>query len=162
MYKSFVFLLVAFLIASCDGANKAWSPVARTIDGRYKITGTLGLSLSLGESGQLQFTLGPAGSLLAPASVESKQDAALLGLAVGQWTLEKGTTKVILPRGSDGYVQSRNLYENFAPDLWSVLSSPGCATLVTFTEGFDTSSGAVVQRTYRICDVDKAVQALRK
>ena len=162
MHKHFVVLLISLLVVACGKPVQDWSPVTKSKDGNYKVTGTLGLSLSLGSSGIVQFTLGPSGSRWAPAGTEAEKDLLLFGLSVGTWTLEKGSTKVILPRGSNGYVQANEVYENFAPEVWGVLSSPGCSTLSTFTETIGGASSTIVQRTYRLCDVEKAVQALRR
>lgn len=153
--------VLALLVASCGKKLEGWSEVVSWKDGNGKTIGTLGLALSRGPSGKIEFVLGPWGSIFGlPATPEVEKDSALIGTKVGKWALEKDNTKVVLSRDSRGQVKTDG-YENTDTEVWNVLSSPGCSTLSASIEPVG-NSGVVVQKTYRFCDVDVAVGMLRK
>lgn len=124
--------------------------------------GTRGFAMGMGKSGQIQFELGPEGSHLAPPSPEVANDNDLsIGRPVGVWVLERDGTRVTLPRDERGTVKIRG-YANTDAELWGVMSAPGCFTLTAAVETGFAVAGPTVQKTYRVCDVDKAAELLKK
>jgi hypothetical protein len=156
-----VFTLSTLLLAACDSKLEGWSEVRVDKDGKGKSIGTLGLGLRLGPSNKVEFSLGPDGSIFAPPGPEADQDAMLVGSPSGKWTLEKGTTKITLPRDQHGFTRTFGYYENSHEEIWALLVSPGCSSLTAATDTGIGSRGTVVQRTYRLCNVDRAVALLR-
>ena len=154
-------LLAAVLFSSCSKKLEGWSEVRTWKEGDGKSIGTLGLGLSRGPSGKIEFILGPEGSTFGPTNPEIEKDSVLIGTTVGAWVLEKGGTRLILSRDSRGSVKVDG-YENVETEIWGLLSTPGCSTLTAAIDTGLTKSGVIVQKTYKFCDVDIAVKLLRQ
>jgi hypothetical protein len=153
-------LLTALCLSSCSKKLENWSEVRAWKEGDGKSIGMLGLGLSRGPSGKIEFFLGPEGSVFGPKSPETEKDLAHFGPTVGIWVLEKGNTKVILARNPQGSVKV-NGYENIDTEIWEILSTPGCSKLTASIETGLAASDVIVQKTYKFCDVDVAVKLLR-
>lgn len=155
-------VICAGMLLACSRPAEGWSEIQAWANGQGKSIGTLGLGLSLGASGKIQFAFGPYGSMSGPATPDVKKDAERIGLATGSWTLEKGDTKIVLPRDSDGATKMIGYYENVDSEVWDLLSSPGCSSLRTAIDTSLTSSGPLIQRTYKYCGVAEAAAALKR
>jgi hypothetical protein len=119
--------------------------------------------LALGPGGKIRFALGPEGSFYGPENAQTKADVDLAGEAAGAWTLEKDNTRLTLPRDGAGRVQEADYFENVDREIWSMLVAPGCSTLTVVVRPVaNLSTGPVVEKSYRLCDVQRAADALRK
>jgi hypothetical protein len=152
-------LVAAALIACSQEESPPWSKVIPWKDGSKSI-GTPGLALLRGASKQIEFELGPRAYFIAPVTAETQNDGELVGDAVGTWILEKGNTKISLPVRPDGRVKTYGYYDNIDSEIWSVLSSAGCATLTASVESGFSGSSSVIQRRYRLCGVSEAAKRL--
>ena len=143
---------------------EGWSEVRHWKGGDGRSIGTLGLSLSKGPSGKMEFSLGPTGSALGPQTPDVEKDVDLVGQAVpvGFWTLEKGNDKITLPRDSKGFVKTDGYREDTDEQVWVLLSSPGCSTLLASFSTAGASGGTIIQRKYNLCEVDRAAVLLGK
>lgn len=149
------------VLAGCGRGDDKWSALSPEPGEGWLVTGTLGLALMRGPSGKIKFTLGPEGSQWGPDTAEVKADLQHLAmLPVGRWRLIKGDTSIVLPSERSGFVRTHDLYENLEPQMWALLTSPGCSTLEgSLTQA--SSQSVLVQRTYKLCGVDQAVARLR-
>ena len=157
---------VLALLAACSkpepprGPTSTWSAVkAAKAEGTFE-TGTLGFGMQIGPSGKIMFSLGPNGSGYADSSPEAIEDNAMMAWTMRPWILKKAGTQIAIP-GRDGFPKVFGLYENFEPDIWAVLSSPGCAEVTGNVKRIESMSDTIITKTYVICDVDKAVERLR-
>lgn len=157
------FCAVALLLQACSQDPAGWSKPKVWADGQTRSTATLGLALTMGRSGTIQMTFGAEGTAMGDETAEALEDVNTSGaLPVGTWYIEKGSTRITLPRESSGFPRTHGLYENSHSEIWGVLVSEGCATLVAKSASGVGPQDSVVERRYALCDVAKAAQWLRE
>jgi len=78
------------------------------------------------------------------------------------WVLEKdGQTIELLQSALNEYpIDNTAPRENIA--IWRLLTSPGCTTLKASLRTGKSHDEAIVYRTYKFCDVERAVEILKK
>ena len=163
-YLSLTLLAACLGVTSCAERVPDWSSPKTQPDGTASHVATLGLALSLGPSGRIEMIFGSMASGMGDDTPEVNADMNSAGdIPVGDWVLSKGNSRVTLPRDQHGTVRTYGLYENTDAAVWQLLSSPGCATLVTREQALAGSGdGSIVEKSYRLCNVDRAAQLLRK
>lgn len=154
---------VVVALTGCNQGLKDWSQVESEKDG-IKTIATTGLCVSKSKNEVLSFTLGPAATFICwPESPEGSKDGPIWDMSRAKpWVLEKdGQTIELLQSALNEYpIDNTAPRENIA--IWRLLTSPGCTTLKASLRADKSHDEAIVYRTYKFCDVERAVEILKK
>jgi hypothetical protein len=158
-----VSLGLVIALTGCNQGLKEWSQVESEKEG-IKTIATTGLCFSKSKNETLSFTFGPAATFICwPESPEASKDGPIWDMSRAKpWVLEKDGQIIELLQ----YAMYEYQIDNSAPReniaIWRLLTSPGCATLKASLREGKSQDEAIVYRTYKFCDVERAVQVLKK
>ena len=159
----YVWLSGLAVMVGCSQGLKEWSQVKIENDGTKTIA-TTGLCVSKSKNEALSVTFGPAATFMCwIESPDGDKDGPIWDMSSAKpWVLEKDGQAIELHEGAMHEYQIDNAAprENIA--IWRLLTSPGCATLKASLRAGNSQSEAIVYRTYKFCDVARAVEVLKK
>jgi hypothetical protein len=163
MKSPVVALGLVIALTGCNQGLKNWSQVEIEKDGTKTIA-TTGLCVSQGKNDVLSFRFGPAATFTCwPESPEGDKDGPIWDMSRAKpWVLEKDGQTIELFQYAfyDYQIDNAAPRENIA--IWRLLTSPGCATLKASLREGKSKDEAIVYRTYKFCDVARAVEVLKE
>ena len=108
-------------------------------------------------------TLGPVATFMCwPESPDMEKDGPIWNMSRAKpWTLEKNgqTIELLQYAGYEYEIDNAAPRENIS--IWRLITSSGCATLKASLRVGKSDDEAIVYRTYKFCNVDRAIETLK-